>query len=101
MQDIEHVINKMESDAASRAKNRQYNNKTAQDQNQSNVTTNTSNQPLYAMVREQMFLGCTTKETIEERYKKLMKTFHPDMQNGNEDLSKIINEVKEQLIKEI
>lgn len=102
LQEIQHLINKLESDASFCAKNEQYNRRANQNHyHRTQTTVGAGNQSIHTMVKEQMFLGCTTKEMIEAQYKKLMKTFHPDMQNGNEDLAKVINEVKEQLLKEI
>lgn len=38
------------------------------------------------------FKGCSTWEQTESRYKSLMKTYHPDMESGDEEYSKEINE---------
>ena len=37
------------------------------------------------------FKGCSTWEQVKSRYKKLMQTYHPDIEAGDEEISKIIN----------
>lgn len=38
------------------------------------------------------FSGCETWEQVKARYKKLMQLYHPDLEAGDEDTAKIINE---------
>ena len=44
-----------------------------------------------------LFLGCQTLEEVKQRYRELVKMFHPDSPNGNTWMMQQINEVYEQL----
>lgn len=45
------------------------------------------------------FTGCTTKEKLEKRYKSLCKTYHPDMEFGDEETFKKMSDEYEKLVK--
>lgn len=48
---------------------------------------------------EALFNGCTDKESLTKRYLQLMKTFHPDNPNGDQEMSQRINNAYETLCK--
>lgn len=43
------------------------------------------------------FRGCNTSEELTKRYRNLTKTFHPDLEAGDEETMKLINEEYERL----
>lgn len=48
-------------------------------------------------VSSMFFKGCNTKEKLEKRYKSLCKTYHPDVESGDEDVFKQIQEEYEKM----
>lgn len=44
---------------------------------------------------EMFFAGCNDKESVTKRYRQLMKTFHPDNQNGDQKVTQLIQEAYE------
>ncbi|WP_324825128.1 hypothetical protein [Sinanaerobacter sp. ZZT-01] len=46
------------------------------------------------------FAGCTTKEELKIRYKQLIKSFHPDLEMGDEEAAKFLNNEYERLMEE-
>lgn len=43
------------------------------------------------------FRGCSTMEELTKRYRNLTKTFHPDLEAGDEETMKLVNEEYERL----
>lgn len=52
------------------------------------TTEDTSNMDMF-------FAGCNDKESVTKRYRQLMKTFHPDNQNGDQKMTQLIQEAYE------
>lgn len=50
-------------------------------------------------IDESLFSGCTDKESLTKRYRQLMKTFHPDNQNGDHAMTQKIQHTYEVLSK--
>lgn len=48
---------------------------------------------------EMLFAGCNDAESVSLRYKQLMRSFHPDQQNGDEEMAKRIQNAYEARIK--
>ena len=75
-----------------------YNHKNNSNHSQ-NRTENKPKQDIKNMVL-MMFQGCEGNEDkIEDRFRSLSKTYHPDMKNGNEEIYKTICSVKYELLK--
>lgn len=47
-----------------------------------------------------LFAGCNTKESLSKRYKTLMKTFHPDNEDGDTEMTQKIQITYEKLLQE-
>ncbi len=47
------------------------------------------------------FQGCKTLEDLKKRYNNLTKTFHPDLESGDEETMKLVNAEYEKLKKEL
>ncbi len=47
-----------------------------------------------------LFSGCTNKESLTKRYRHLMKTFHPDNANGDQEMTQKIQRTYENLCKQ-
>lgn len=47
---------------------------------------------------DMFFAGCTDKESVTRRYRQLMKTFHPDNQNGDQEMTQMLQETYEKKI---
>lgn len=50
-------------------------------------------------IDESLFSGCTDKESLTKRYRQLMKTFHPDNQNGDHAMTQKIQNTYDVLSK--
>lgn len=48
-----------------------------------------------------LFNGCTDEDSLNKRYKTLIKTFHPDNPNGDDEMTAKINETYKYLKKQI
>lgn len=48
---------------------------------------------------EDLFKGCTDKESLSRRYRSLMKTFHPDNAGGDLEMTQRIKKTYEELVK--
>lgn len=48
---------------------------------------------------DSLFNGCTDKESLTKRYRQLMKTFHPDNPNGDQEMAQCIQKTYEVLRK--
>ncbi len=57
------------------------------DERQNNTNTNTSTNNTVPS----FFRGCHNYDEVKSRYKKLMQTYHPDLESGDEEYTKIIN----------
>lgn len=52
-------------------------------------------------IDQSLFNGCTDKESITKRYRQLMKTFHPDNQNGDVMMTQKIQKTYEKMLKSL
>ena len=60
--------------------------------------TNTNNNRKDDSIDESLFNGCTDKESVTKRYRQLMKTFHPDNQNGDQVMTQKIQNTYEKML---
>ena len=52
-------------------------------------------------IDESLFAGCNDAESLLRRYRSLMKTFHPDNQNGDNDMTVKIKNTYDMMMKKI
>lgn len=65
----------------------------------SNQGNNQSTQSQEQVLDEALFNGCTDESSITKRYHQLMKTFHPDNQNGDTMMAQRIQRSYESVMK--
>lgn len=97
----EHTSSQSRAESQSQSQSRaesqsQSNSKTKQDYYNDYVPPNTSTQ---TMNYDSLFNGCTDKESLTKRYRQLMKTFHPDNPNGDQEMTQCIQKTYEALQK--
>ncbi len=61
---------------------------------------NVSNKNKNVDINKSLFAGCQDKDSIIKRYRQLMKTFHPDNQNGDIEMTQKIQKTYEELMKQ-
>lgn len=50
-------------------------------------------------IMKNLFDGCRSKDSLTRRYRALMKTFHPDNQDGDTHMTQVIQNTYEELLK--
>ena len=94
---FESITNLMKVKQQLRAKkDSQHNqNNSRNDEEKSSRQTEQNNDNLTSS----LFVGCTDLESLKKRYYQLMKIYHPDNQNGNELMSKKVQDEYEKMKK--
>ena len=88
----EHTSSQSQSQSNTQSQSKAQHDYSSSDYIPPNASTQTMN---YVS----LFNGCTDKESLTQRYRQLMKTFHPDNPNGDQKMTQCIQKTYEALRK--